>query len=142
MSFTEQMKAWREKALQKASQSTNNIVYDLFTEVVAKSPSPSNPGHFARGLLANQWYSEAGGAYSPVRSSATNDIGIDSISRVSSTLSQAPFLRKDSVVTFTNNTEEAYYAETLGWKPPLWSGDVGPYHMVALSINEILNKYR
>jgi len=141
MSFLDDIKAFREQALQDVSKATNAIVYDLFTEVVARSPSPSNPGLFAKGLLANQWYTGVGGAYSSDLSSATNDIGVNSLSRISATLSQNPFLRKDNTVTFTNNTEEAYYAEVLGWLPPIWSGRTGPYKMVASSVQSILNKY-
>lgn len=141
MSFLDDIKAFKEQALQDVSQATNAIVYDLFTEVVARSPSPSNPGVFAKGLLANQWWTETGGAYSPSLTSATNSMGIDSLSRISKMLAQQPFLKHDNSVSLTNNTEEAYYAEVLGWKPPIWSGRTGPYMMVASSVSAILNKY-
>lgn len=141
MSFLDDIKAFREQALQDASNATNLIVSDLFTEVVARSPSPSNPGVFAKGLLANQWWTETGGAYSSSLTSSTNDIGVDSLSRISQMLAQQPFLKHDNSVSLTNNTEEAYYAETLGWKPPIWSGRTGPYMMVATSVQSILNKY-
>jgi hypothetical protein len=147
MSFLDDIKAFREQALQDASQSVNKLVHNLFTEVVARSPSPSNPGQFAKGLLVNQWYPTVGGGYSTELGTLTNDIGVDSLSRISKALSQNPFLGKDNTISLTNNTEEAYYAEVLGWPEGLgtngwnWRGNTGPYMMIANSVQSVIGAY-
>lgn len=140
MGFASDIKAFKEKATESMNFSVCKVVENLFSSIVVLSPSPANPGKFAKGLLANQYYTEIGGNYSASISLSTNDFGIESLSRIKATIAQKPFLGKDNVVTLTNNTLEAYYAEVLGWpagggpKGREWSGNVLPYRMVARSV--------
>lgn len=148
MSLSDDIKAFRDKALLAASKNTNNIVEELFTQAVIRSPSPTNPGRFAKGLLVNQWYSSIGSTYSLSVTSATNAYGIDSLSRIKATIAENPFLGKDNEVTLANNTQEAYHAEVLGWPAGggangwVWSGRQGPYAMVRGAITYIQGKYQ
>lgn len=142
------LQAFSDKAMLQASTNTNKIVEDLFKQTVLGSPSPSNPGVFAKGLLVNQYYTEVGGGYSTDVGTATDDFGADSYFRIAETLAEQPFLNKDNVVTLANNTEEAYYADKLGWKAGLgtngwvWTGNVGPYAMRTNAVNYIISKYK
>jgi hypothetical protein len=128
------------------SDSLNLITHDLFTEVVARSPSPTNKGNFAKGLLVNQYYT-AINDYNYSSGASTNDIGVDSLSRISTTLNASPFLGKDAFVSMSNSTEEMIYAEEIGWKTGLgtngwkWSGRVAPYSMIKNSAVFIQSKY-
>lgn len=150
MSFFSDIQAFEKLCLEQASQNTDNITEELFTQAVVKSPTKmSDPqAKFSKGLLVNQWYPEAGGAYSSMVTTATNMSGADSLSRIKSTLSAKPFYGKDGVVTLTNNTEQAYRAEKLGWPAGegangwVWSGRQStPYAMVAASIQYIIGKH-
>jgi hypothetical protein len=141
MGLKDDLLAFREKALQQASISTNKIVRDLDTQAVNLSPSPSNPGPFAKGLLVNQWYASVGSSPSSEVGTATSDTGVDSLSRLEATLASNPFYGKDNIVTFANNVDHAYYAEVLGWQPPLWSGHQGPYAMARGAVTYTIAKY-
>lgn len=146
MSFSEDIKAHKKLVLEELSSALNLVTHDLFTEVVARSPSPSNPANFARGYLVNQYYTQIGGI-STTLGTAINDIGVDSLSRISSTLSEKPFYGKDNSVSMSNSTEEMIYAEELGWKAGLgtngwkWSGRVAPYNMIKLSVLDIQSRH-
>ena len=150
MSFLSDIMAFERNALAKASKNTNNIVEDTFTQAVVRSPSPvSDPtAKFSKGLLTNQWYPQIGSGYSSMVTTATNANGIDSLSRIKALLATSPFLGKDNIVSLANNTEEAYYAEVLGWKAGpgtngwIWSGrQSSPYAMVRGTITYIQGKY-
>src|SRR6202008_2708699 len=141
MGFADDIFKFRDKALLAASSKLNNIVEELFTSIVVLSPSPSNPGKFAKGLLANQYYTSVGANnFSTEVSLSVNDYGIESLSRIKAMVADNPFLGKDNVVTLTNNTEEAYHAEILGWPAGSgangwkWSGNSLPYKMVSKSV--------
>lgn len=119
-----------------------SIGIELFLKIVARTPSPSNKGWHATGLLVNQWYPMQGRHFSSSRGSATSDTGTDSISRISSLRGGNEFHGKNGTITLTNNVEHAYRAEMVGWPSPEWSGKVGPYRMVALSLQEIAARHR
>lgn len=117
------------------------IARELFTKVVNLTPSPSNPGPYAAGHLANQWYPEEGGDFSEELSSDTSTTGAGSIARISA-LNGVEFYQKDGKLTLTNNLHYAYRAEALGWpREDGWSGTIGPYRMVARSLQAIKAKY-
>lgn len=117
------------------------IAKDLFNEVVSRTPSPANPGPWAKGWLANQWYPESGD-FSEELSGSKSDSGADSLSRIAS-FRGADFYKRDGKVTLTNNLSYAYRAEALGWpEGDGWSGTIGPYRMVALSLQYISAKYK
>lgn len=139
-SFSEQIKAWEQKALLAANKSVSNAVEELFTSIVVASPSPSNPGPYAIGLLANQYYPMING-FSQEISTATNPNGSDSLSRIKSILAGRVFYGKDNFITLTNNTDHAYLAEVTGWQAPQWSGKQGPYSMVSRSVAKLRGMY-
>lgn len=114
MGFAQDIRNWNEKALKAASDNTNKIVQELFDLPVNYSPSPTRPGPYATGLLVNQWYPSIGTPDLSV-TNVTNDYGADSFARISAMVSTNPFNGKDNVVYLTNSTEEAIYADRLGW---------------------------
>lgn len=146
MGFASDIKAFADKALQKASTNTMNIVQDVGRMEVAFSPSPSNPGPYATGLLVNNYYPSVGVPdYS--RSSSTSAAGSDSLSRINEFAETNAFLGKDNVVYITNSTEEAYYADVLGWQKGqgtngwIWSGKATPYFMRSQAITYVQQAY-
>ena len=147
MSFFEEMKAATALMLQETSTAMNDVVLDLMSEAVVLSPT-SAVGNYSKGVLINQWYSAIGDTPSSEVGSDADMQGTGSLSRLGSTLQQNPFLGKDNTVTFTNNTEQAYYADVLGWRKGMgtngwmWTGNVGPYSMSANAVNFILGKYQ
>jgi hypothetical protein len=116
------------------------IAWQLFTSVVRLTPSPKNPGPFASGLLVNQWYPSVDRP-SQQKGDATSPDGAASIERINAfTQNGRAFLGKDGKVYLTNNVEHAYRAEMLGWPEPEWSGKIGPYRMVARSLQAVSAK--
>lgn len=147
LSFTASLLANIAKVEQGINDKCYKISRELFLEVVKRTPSPSNPGHFAEGLLANQWYPQEGG-FSSEEGSSTSDTGAQSKSRIRAMRGTA-FLRLNGKVTLTNNIDYAYRAEVLGWpSKDGWSGKSGsdgkggPYRMVALSLQLIAARYK
>lgn len=140
MSFLDDIKAFEQKALLAANKSVSNVVEELFTSVVVLSPSPTNKGPYAIGLLANQYYPMVGG-HSQEVSTATNPYGMASLSRIKSMLASRVFFGKDNFITLTNNVDHAYRAEVMGWEAPQWSGKQGPYSMVSKSVAKIRGMY-
>lgn len=136
-SFADSVKANCQKILEAVDKKSYFIASQLFSSIVYLSPSPSNPGETAKGLLANQWYPQIGTSASSSLSSATSPYGSDSLARINSLANQKIFYGKDGAVTFTNNVPYGYRAEKLGWLDAPWSGKVGPYRMVELSFIKI-----
>jgi len=133
--------------IKKLEQSINDKVYKisitLFHEIVRRTPSPTNKGETATGLLANQWYPMAGGGFSESLGSDTSPNGAGSRARISALAGGKEFFGKDGRLTLSNNVHYAYRAEMLGWpKSDGWSGTVGAYRMVALSLQEIAARHR
>lgn len=153
MGFADSLKASSAKVMEDVNTKCYTIAKELFTRVIQLTPSPSNPGRYAEGLLANQWY--------PLETNFSDEVGTDlsdngaaSIDRVQS-LTGKLFTKKDGTLTFANNLPYAYRAEVVGW--PSHEGYNGgrnketsggyqntgqPYRMVALSIQEIVAKYK
>lgn len=149
MSFQSDVEDFKEKALQAASNKMNNVVSDFFIKTIQLSPtSESFPRQapYANNLLVNQYYVSSGGAFNGELGSATNVNGADSLERVSSMLSQHLFYGRDNIVTMSNNTEEAYYADKLGWAKGIgtngwkWTGLSGPYDMTQGALNYTINR--
>lgn len=126
-------------------RSVNDKVYqiarELFTSIVQLTPSPSNKGYTAKGLLVNNWFPKNGPEFSSEKTTSTSDWGTGSLSRISQ-LRGNGFFRKDGTVTLSNNLPYAYRAEVLGWLEPPWSGRVGPYLMVARSMQATAARYK
>lgn len=118
------------------------IAREAFLSIVNLTPSPSHPGHTAKGLLVNNWFPVNGSGFSSSKTSSTSPYGAESIARIKS-LRGGQFLDKDGTVTLSNNLHYAYRAEVLGWPASGgWSGKVGPYRMVALSLQAVSARYR
>lgn len=137
------------RVLSEVNAKCNKISIELFLAIVRRTPSPDNPGEWAKGLLANQWYPKAGSGFSSNLTDATSDNGTGSRSRIIALRGGTEFLGKNGRLTLTNNVPYAYRAEVLGWpkgKDPnsewTWSGKVGPYRMVALSLQEVAARYK
>ena len=145
MGLADDIRKFADKAQKAMSDNTNKIVQDLFDLAVQYSPSPIRPGPYAKGLLVNQWYPSVGSPDSTV-TSATSPNGADSIARILGLASANAFLGKDNVVYLSNNTEEAYYANTLGWAKGqgtngwIWTGKPA-YYMTSKAISYIQGKY-
>lgn len=146
MGFANDIRAFCDKAAKKASDNTMQAAQDTFKLVVSLSPSPSNPGPYAKGLLVNQYYVSVGN-YSTEFGTALSDTGADSLARIDGLSSTNAFLGKDSVVYLSNSTEEAIYADKLGWAAGkgtngwVWSGNSGPYLMRDQAIQYTLAAY-
>lgn len=141
MKFSDSLRLNIKKALWRVNEASYQIAKELFESVVRLTPSPSNPGLTAYGLLANQWYPEEND-FSEELDGRLSPTGADSLNRIRAMKGYA-FNQRDGKVTLTNNLSYAYRAEALGW--PVadgWSGQVGPYRMVALSIQQIAAKYK
>lgn len=147
MSFLSDIKVFQAKALKAASTNTTNIAQEAFLATVNYSPSPSNPGPYAKGLLVNQYYIAIGNTPSSEVSTATSDTGEASKSRIKMLSASLPFFGKDNTVTLANNTEEAFYADKLGWAAGagtngwVWTGKA-PYFMTAKAMSYIESKYK
>lgn len=141
MSFFEQsVRAATNKILVAVNLKCYQIAWELFTSVVKKTPSPTNPGRFAKGLLANQWYPQERSA-SAARGAATNPSGADSMTRINAIMNGTEFYSKEGKITLSNNLDYARQAESVGWNPPRWKG-TAPYRMVALSLQATVAKYK
>jgi hypothetical protein len=123
------------------------IAWHLFTTTVKFTPSPSNPGPTAEGLLANNWFPQVGGTSSEI-SNSTSSNGAASLERINAVMGGSEFLRKDGLITMANNLSYALRAEKLGWYPPEWAGVSGmdrkgaPYRMVARALQATAAKYK
>lgn len=127
---------------QEVNDKIVKISIELFLSIVAKSPSPSNPGEYAKGLLANQWYPMAGAFSEEVSTDDSSNGGASKV-RIVGLRGSKEFFGKNGSLTLTNNLPYAYRAEMLGWpKSDGWSGKIGPYRMVALSLQAIAARYK
>lgn len=136
-----------DRNILRVKQEINDKVYkisiELFLLIVAKTPSPHNPGEHAKGLLANQWYPKTGAGFSEELTDATSRNGAGSKARIVALRGGREFFGKDGRLSLTNNVHYAYRAEMLGWpQSDGWSGKVGPYRMVALSLQAIAARYK
>lgn len=136
MSFFEKsVRAAANKILVEVNLKCYEIAWELFTTVVEKTPSPSNPGKYAKGLLVNQWYPQERSA-SAARGMSKSPSGADSIARIKAMMNGLEFYDRDGRVVLSNNLDYAEQAESLGWKKTT------PYRMVALSLQATAAKYR
>lgn len=139
--FLSSLKLASEKVLVEVNQKCYQIAWELFTSVVRLTPSPANPGYWATGLLANQWYPKAGSP-SNAKGSDVSPNGSASLSRINGMMGGMEFYGKDGKMFLNNNVPHAYRAEALGWPAPEWTGRVKPYRMVARSLQATAAKYK
>ena len=135
LDFEKSIRAQATRILESINTKTYEIAWELFSGIVARTPSPSNPGPHAKGVLANQWYPQTGG-FSGAKGNSTSATGSDSLSRIKAAMSGNAFNGKDGVLTLTNNLDYAGLAETDGWLK------TSPYRMVALSLQATTAKYK
>lgn len=128
------------KALKQVSKQAAEVTKFLFNRVVEYTPSKANPGPFADGYLANQWFTGYGGYFSEEMDSSVSPFGANSLSRIAA-LSDGMFYGRDNSITLTNNVHYSGLAEKYGWQEPEWSGSIGPYRMVARAIQTTKAKY-
>jgi hypothetical protein len=139
--FSQSIKQQRIRILNDVNAKCITVAWYLFNSVVQLTPSPVNPGPWAKGLLANQWYPQEGGT-SSAKGSAKSDSGADSYNRIATLLRNSrEFYNKDGRITLTNNIDYVMLAERDGWQPPQWSGK-RPYMMAKLSLDATVARYK
>jgi hypothetical protein len=132
--FTASILANSQAILVKVNKEVYRIAWELFTSVVNLTPSPTNKGYQAKGVLVNQWYPSVGDGVSTNGTDAS-DNGASSRARINAfCASGREFLGKDGRITLSNNTPYGMEAEVHGWEPPTWSGKVKAYRMCAKSL--------
>ena len=132
--FAASIKSNGEAILHKVNKEVYRIAWELFTSVVKLTPSPSQPGKYAKGVLANQWYPSVGAASTAVGSDRS-PTGSASLTRINTiTRSGSAFLGRDNKLTMANNLDYAVQAERLGWV--MTKG----YHMVGKSLIAVAAK--
>ncbi len=138
--------AFREKALQDASNNTNQVFSSFMKQAVNYSPT-FGLGRYSTGHLINQWYTASGDSPSSEVGSAIDASGSASIQRIDKLVDEHLFYGRDNTVTLTNNTQQAIYADKLGWEAGLgtngwtWTGRVKAYNMTTNALNYTLGKY-
>lgn len=120
----------------EVNQKVYSIGIELFLRIVERTPSPTNKGYFAKGLLVNQWYPTDGPSFSSNLGSSISPNGADSVARIKALRGGIQFVGKDGKITLVNNVPYAYQAEMLGWAA------TGPYRMVALSLQEVAARHK
>lgn len=136
MGFGDSVSAQCERVLKEVNAKCYSIAWQLFTTTVYRTPSPANPGKWAKGLLANQWYPKEGLNFSSEVNSSTSPVGSASLSRITALSATKVFYGKDGAMTMANNVPYVMQAEYLGW------AKTGPYRMVALSLMEVAARNR
>jgi hypothetical protein len=129
-SFADSVKVNCQRVLEHVNKKCYSITWQLFTSVVYKTP-------ILKGELINSWYPKVGPDFSSEKTTVYNKSGAGSLSRINAIMNGNVFLGKDGVITMANNEDYSVRAEYLGWPSPQWSGRVGPYRMVALSIQKV-----
>jgi hypothetical protein len=148
MSFSSSIALNIVKIKSRVNATCYKITREFFLSIVSLSPSPDNPGEFAKGLLANQWYPQVGAGFSSAKSGAISPNGADSVARIMSMTSGMEFFGKNGRISLANNIHYAFRAEFKGWpaneSPPgwRWSGKAQPYRMVARSLQAVAARYK
>lgn len=123
-----------QKILEHVNKKCYSIAWQTFTSIVYLTP-------VLKGELINSWYPKIGKDFSNDKTSVYDKRGSGSLSRINSIVNSSTgkaFLRTDGTITMANNESYAIRAEKLGWpQSEGWSGKVGPYRMVALSLQKI-----
>lgn len=133
--FERSVRAASSRILVAVNLKCYEIAWELFSSVVSKTPSPTNPGRYAKGLLVNQWYPQERSA-SSAKGSTKSPSGSDSLSRIRAMLNGLEFYDKDGKFTLSNNLDYAVQAESRGWQR------TPPYRMVALSLQATAAKFK
>ena len=141
-SFAQSLSVNSATILRQVNDRTYAIARELFKSIVQLTPSPTQrDASSAQGVLVNNWFPVDGPEFSQASMTSKSDYGLASLARINQ-LRGNQFFRKDGAVTMSNNLHYAYRAEVLGWPSPPWSGRVGPYRMVALSMQAISARYK
>jgi len=113
MNFAQSIQNNIANVLQEVNDNLNMVCVEIFKDVVLESPNPAT-GDYSSGQLINSWY-PAQNKFSSDISTTTDDYGADSYNRIYDVRDYKAFLKKDGVVTLTNNHDYAYRVEALGW---------------------------
>lgn len=124
-----------QKILERIDKKCYSIAWNLFTTIVHATP-------VLKGELINNWFPLAGNSFSSEITSSLSLSGSGSLTRINALVNSKQFYGKDGVMTMTNNLSYAANAEYLGWPAPQWSGKVGPYRMVGMSLAKIAAENR
>lgn len=140
LGFAASIRATTQKQLAQVDKKINDIALDLFTTVVALSPTKPM-AKYAKGEFINNWMAKANGVDTTTRSGRSFD-GMASLTSIAALRAKKTFLGKDGYVTLSNNVHYAGLVEYAGWKPPRWSGRVGPYAPVRNAFIKVVPKYK
>jgi hypothetical protein len=139
MGFADSIRMNSARVMASTQAACNNIMVDLFTNVVQRTPVGATAMEQHPGLLKNNWFSSVGEYPSSATTPVYDASGSDSLLNITVLKEADLFDKKDSVASFTNNISYAIRAERIGWDKPQWSG-VDPYWMVATSLSVVANK--
>lgn len=133
MSFTDAINLGIEKVMRAVDKKCYSITFDWFTAVVRNTP-------VLKGHLINSWYPQVGRGFSNEVETSYSKTGSASLSRINALANSGTFYKKNGAMTMTNNLDYSRRAEYDGWPTPQWSGKVGPYAMVRLSLLNVAMK--
>lgn len=136
MGFADSIKASGTKAKREVNESVIAIASELFIEVVKETPVD-------KGVLINNWYAGTGKSYNNTYNAGSTDrSGMSSYNQIASLRGYTGFLGRDGAVSLSNSTPYGFRAEYDGWPQPQWSGQVGPYAMIAKAFIQVVPKYK
>jgi hypothetical protein len=136
MGFADSIRAFEKKAKAEVNTKVNEIAIELYEEIVKGTPVD-------KGVLINNWYIGYGKVYNTTYSeNSASNVGMASLTRISSLKLNTSFLGKDGIVSLTNSTPYGFRAEYAGWPYPQWTGRVGPYAMIAKAFIKVVPKYK
>lgn len=139
MSFSDQIRKFKEKAEKAVTDKPVEIAKYLFSETIKGSPSPSfSVGGYSEGVFMANW--NLGNSSSAAYNSSSKDNDESRIMALIGAISKDSF--KDGAVVLSNNTPYGRIIEELGnstsgtgWvKTP-------PYKMVEHAYQKTLNKF-
>jgi hypothetical protein len=136
MGFADSIRLHNAKVKQEVNDKIVSIATELFTEIVEGTPVD-------KGILINNWYAGTGKSYngSYNENSASKD-GMSSRMQIASLRAYTGFVGRDGSVSLSNSTPYGFRAEYAGWPTPTWSGQVGPYAMIAKAFVKVAPKYK
>lgn len=136
MGFADSIRLHNGKVKRQVNDKIVAIATELFTEIVEGTP-------IDKGILINNWYAGTGRAYNgSYNESAASKDGMSSRMQIASLRVYTGFVGRDSSVSLSNSTPYGFRAEYAGWPTPTWSGNVGPYAMIAKAFIKVAPKYK
>lgn len=131
--FADDVNVGIDKLLRVVDKKCYSITWNWFTDVIQNTP-------VLNGHLINSWFPQVGKTFSTQTETSHSKTGSASLARISSLTNSGTFYKKDGAMTMANNLDYARRAEYDGWPSPQWSGKVGPYAMVRLTLLKVAMK--